>query len=385
MKSGLPTTSVRDVTIHKGEEDLVMATFGRGFYILDDFSSLRELNKTKDKDFELFDIKDSKLYIERDRGGYGFGSVIHFDANEPFGTNFTYYVKNDEKTLKQERREKEKDLIKNKAKIPIPSLDDQRKEAAEIAPHFIFVIKDEFGNEVRKLNKSISKGINRLNWDLRYSSPDPVSADGGKFDPVNTGGKAMLVTEGKYSVTVIKYAKEKYDTLVLNKSFNVVPLNVNSQETAGKDELAQFNKEVREAYRKAVSVRSEHSELAKRVASLKQLGNNTPGTSVEILKKIAAADKIISDIDWEFNGQEPPASSEERWPQPVPLNDRIGHAYYAHFNNTFPITEGEKDAIKILNKRIPAIARKLDEIKKISIPEIEMYFEKIKAGWTPGR
>ncbi|MGE5355763.1 MAG: VPS10 domain-containing protein [Deltaproteobacteria bacterium] len=385
MKAGLPTISVKDVTIHKGEEDLVIATFGRGFYILDDYSALRSINKAKDKDFELFPVKDARLYVERDRGGYGFGSVIHFDANETFGASFTYYVKNDEKTLKQERREKEKDLIKNKSKIPIPSLQDQRKEAEEIVPHLIFIIKDEFGNEIRKLNKNISKGINRLNWDLRYSSPEPVSATDGKFDPVNTGGKGLLVNEGKYSVTVIKFSKEKYDTLVLDRVFNVVSLNINPIESATKDELAQFNKEVREAYRRAVSARNELSELGIRIGSLKQLGNNSPGTTVEILKKIAEADKVIADLEWEFNGQAPPASSEERWPQPVPLNDRIGHAYFTHFSNTFPVTEGEKDAIKILNKRIPIIEKKLDELKKIKIPEIEMFFEKIKAGRTPGR
>lgn len=385
MKSGLPTISVRDVTIHKGEEDLVIATFGRGFYILDNFSSLRELNKAKDKEFELFDIKDSWLYVERDRGGYGFGSVIHFDANEPFGATFTYFVKEDVKTLKQIRREKEKDLIKNKAKIPVPTLDELRREKEETTPYFMFIIRDEKGNEVRKLNKAISKGINRITWDLRYSSPDPLIIDNAKFDPFKTGGKGMLVTEGNYSVSVLRYSNEKFDTLLMNRPFRVVSLNMNSQPVAEKPELSEFNSEVREIYRLSTSVRSDLDQLLGRVITLKQLGNNTPGTSISVMNKIIETEKILKDIDWEFNGQDPPASSEERWPQPVPLNDRIGYVYYTHFSTKMPVTESEKDAMKILSKKIPAIAEKLDKIKKISLPEIEMYFEKIKAGWTPGR
>ncbi|MBK7096275.1 MAG: glycosyl hydrolase [Saprospiraceae bacterium] len=384
MKNGLPTISVRDITTHKGEEDLVIATFGRGFYILDDYSPLRKLNGLNSKEFELFDIKDARLYVERDRGGYGFGSVIHFDANEPFGATFTYIVKDDVKTMKQVRREKEKELIKNKSRIPIPTLEEQRKEKEEVAPYFIFIIKDEFGNEVRKLNKNISKGINRLTWDLRYSTPDPMNTTE-KFDASATGGKGMLVTEGNYSLSVLKFVNGKFDTLVVEKQFKVVPLNMNSQAVAEKSDLAQFNKEVREVYRKATAVRSDLEQLLARVLTLKQLGNNTPGTSVSVMNKIIDAEKILRDINWEFNGQDPPASSEERWPQPVPLNDRIGYVYYTHFSTKMPVNESERDAMKILSKRIPAIAEKLDKIKKISVPEIEMYFEKIKAPWTPGR
>ena len=54
LKSGLPSVAVKDMVIQERETDLVLATFGRGFYILDDYSPLRILNK------ELF---DSTAYI----------------------------------------------------------------------------------------------------------------------------------------------------------------------------------------------------------------------------------------------------------------------------------------------------------------------------------
>ncbi|MDV7402327.1 hypothetical protein RZS08_63485, partial [Arthrospira platensis SPKY1] len=45
LDAGLPTVAVRDIEIQEREKDLVLATFGRGFYILDDYSALRELSK----------------------------------------------------------------------------------------------------------------------------------------------------------------------------------------------------------------------------------------------------------------------------------------------------------------------------------------------------
>ena len=45
FSNGLPTISVRDLAIQKRENDLVLATFGRGFYVLDDYSALRNLSE----------------------------------------------------------------------------------------------------------------------------------------------------------------------------------------------------------------------------------------------------------------------------------------------------------------------------------------------------
>ena len=45
FKSGLPTICVKDIAMQERESDLVLATFGRGFYVLDDYSPLRNFNK----------------------------------------------------------------------------------------------------------------------------------------------------------------------------------------------------------------------------------------------------------------------------------------------------------------------------------------------------
>ncbi|MDW8302863.1 MAG: glycosyl hydrolase, partial [Bacteroidia bacterium] len=64
MKNGLPTIAVRDIAIQKRENDLVLATFGRGFYILDDYSPLRTLSEELlNKEAHLFTVKNALLYV----------------------------------------------------------------------------------------------------------------------------------------------------------------------------------------------------------------------------------------------------------------------------------------------------------------------------------
>ena len=386
LKTGMPTIAIRDIAIHEGEEDLVLASFGRGFYILDDYSPLRKL---KDgfytKDFYMFPVKDARLYVPRNRGGYGFGSVHHNDKNEPFGATFTYFLKEKPKTLKEIRREKEKKAIKNNEKIITPSLEELKKENNEVKPYLIFTIKDENGKAIRKMTTYILKGINRATWDLRYAMPSPVSLSNNKFNPLRHSSKGMLAPEGKYYVDIFRYVRGKIDTLSLDNAFKLVPLNMSTLPAASKNELADFLKEETKIYRKATGTRAEIYELLKKVRILKQVANTTPGSSADLFKYIENTENKLMELKWKFEGQRPPASPEERFPQPVPLNDRLSVLVYTHYSSLAPLTEMEKEALSILDKEVDDIREQLKEISSKDIPNIEKELDKLNASWTPGR
>jgi hypothetical protein len=58
LKGGLPVAQIRDMVVQKRENDLVLGTFGRGFYILDDYSALREVNnESMAAEAELFPLR----------------------------------------------------------------------------------------------------------------------------------------------------------------------------------------------------------------------------------------------------------------------------------------------------------------------------------------
>ena len=96
----MPTISFRDITIQRRENDLVAASFGRGFYILDDISPLRLLSdKMLDQDAVLFPVKDPWLFVEKEVT-VAPGASEYRAENPPFGAVFTYYLDEDIKSLK---------------------------------------------------------------------------------------------------------------------------------------------------------------------------------------------------------------------------------------------------------------------------------------------
>jgi photosystem II stability/assembly factor-like uncharacterized protein len=178
MKSGIPTIAVYDIAIQERESALVLATFGRGFYILDDYSPLRKVShEMAAKDAEIFPVKDALMYIQTSNKSNQ-GSTFYEAPNPEFGATFTYYLKEVPKTKKQLRLEKEKKLFKEGKPIPQPTWREVQLEGEEEPSHLIFTIYDENDNVVRQLTAAPSKGIKRINWDLRYSMPTSVRVSG---------------------------------------------------------------------------------------------------------------------------------------------------------------------------------------------------------------
>ncbi|MCB0747923.1 MAG: glycosyl hydrolase, partial [Ignavibacteriae bacterium] len=103
LKGGIPNISFRDLAIQRREIDLVCASFGRGFYIFDDYSFLREIKteELKKQEAELYVGRKAYSYFERPGQGFdekGDQGAGYFTApNPPFGETFTYYLKEDYK------------------------------------------------------------------------------------------------------------------------------------------------------------------------------------------------------------------------------------------------------------------------------------------------
>ena len=105
FSTGLPTISVRDLAIQKRENDLVLATFGRGFYVLDDYSALRELSeKSVEKDALLFPVRKALQYNQT-RGGTSSQGGSFFTAKNPdYGAVFTFFIKEGHQSMMSKRK-----------------------------------------------------------------------------------------------------------------------------------------------------------------------------------------------------------------------------------------------------------------------------------------
>jgi hypothetical protein len=134
LKGGLPTIAVRDMVIQARESDLVLATFGRGFYVLDDITPLRQIKpESVEQAAAMFPVKDALLYVERHPLG-GPKKAMQGDAfyaadNPPYGAVFTAYLKEKVKTKKEKRQDAEKEAAKKNQTLPYPTHDELRAAA----------------------------------------------------------------------------------------------------------------------------------------------------------------------------------------------------------------------------------------------------------------
>ncbi len=169
LKSGIPTISFRDLTIQRRENDLVCASFGRGFFILDDYSPLREfIAGDKSVEMVMFPVKDAWLYVPKSVTG-GQGASRYVAENPPFGAIISYYLPADIPSLKSDRQEKEKELDKEGQDIPFPGWEKLDAEKLQKAPEIRLIIKDTRGDLVNTIAGKSSKGIHRISWNLQYA------------------------------------------------------------------------------------------------------------------------------------------------------------------------------------------------------------------------
>jgi photosystem II stability/assembly factor-like uncharacterized protein len=384
LKEGLPSIAVKDLVIQKRESDLVIATFGRGFYILDDYSPLREataelLNKTA----HIFPVKDALMYVQTD-GKDAQGSTYYFSKNPAYGATFTYYFNDSLKTLKEMRHDKENRLFKEKKPIPQPTVEELRAEENELAPYLLFTIYDEDGNEVRKLTTKPGKGINRIGWDLRYPGMNPVRITDEKYNPLSEGESYTLAMPGNYKVSMSKSVNGVTTLLVPPREFRTVILENTTLPAEDRKELVEFQKKFGELGRTMRSTQRFAQEMFTRTQYIQQALLQMPGASEEMIQHARDLSLRINEIQFKFDGREAPASWEELPPAPMPLNRRLSTIVRTHMQSTSGVTQTEKDNYAILMNEFPQL---LEELKQINseLKALEEKLEEINAPWTPGR
>jgi len=385
LTSGLPTISIRDLTIQEREEDLVVATFGRGFYILDDYTPLRELaldSEILEKPAHIFPVRQALMFIQTG-GKYGQGSNFYKAKNPEFGATFTYFIKEVPKTLKEERMEREKELFKEKQPIPQPTREQLRAEDDEVAPYLVFAIRDASGEPVRKLYEKASKGVNRLTWDLRYSSTDPVSSENSERSG-SSSESGLLAMPGAYSVEIYQVDRNGVTQLTDPEPFNATLLNQFSLPVQNRDALLAFQSEVSELSRVMTGTRQLARDQQSKLRAIRKALRQTPGSGVEIYEKVLELEAELKDLLFTLEGPRAEASWEELPPMDMPLNNRLRAMVYTHWSSTSELTKTETDQLEILKEEFPPVLASLERIVD-EIEDLDIQLEEMKAPWTPGR
>ncbi len=388
LKGGLPTIAVRDIEIQRRENDLVLATFGRGFYILDDYSLLRNLKKDDlNKTAILFPVKESLMFVERfplglrDKGHLG--SSYYSAKNPKVGAVFSYYLKDDIKKLKEKRQEAEKAKYEKKQKVYYPSIDTLRLEDSQPDPYLLFTITDQSGAVVRHLKAPAKKGLKRLVWDFRTNNPAPVV---GRFTPAADqlfGGpeEGSLVAPGQYKVTLSKYEDGVLSELAGPVAFSVkllengsLPTNMNANVT--------FYQKVTDI-RKAVSAANDIvNSMGQRLKNINLAIQDMPAPAKALLEKAYSLQKDLQLLNLSLSGDQ---TLSRREFETIPsINDRIGGIEGAVWSSTDQIPKLYVESYGVAARQFTQL---LVDMRKVhtAIETVEKELEINNAPYTPGR
>ncbi len=388
LKSGIPTISIRDIEIQKRESDLVLASFGRGFYILDDYSALRTVSEEMlEKEAEIFPVKDSWMFIERTplglRGKSFMGESYFSAENPPVGAVFTYYLKDDIKTLKKQRREQEKALEDKGQRIPYPSKDALRKEDNEQKPYLLFTIKDMQGTVINRLKQDPAKGINRVVWDFRYPSVSPSVTKKQEASIFGSEDQGPLALPGKHTVSMARVVDGEITELAGPREFECKSLNLNKLAAADKAAVLAFQNEVSQLRRVVLGTNKYLSEISGKLSLMLVAVKDAPAVHVGLLSDIRKLEMDILEIRRSLTGD---ASMAKRsFPTDPSVVGRIESIVYGLWETTCAPTETMKQSLKVAEEQFAPLYQSIKRLGEQEIPELESKMESAGAPYTPGR
>lgn len=389
LKNGLPTIAVRDITIQKRENDLVLATFGRGFYILDDYTPLRSLNKEiLNSEVYIFPIKDALMYMESSplgsggAAGKGFQGEMYFNTeNPPLGAVFTYHLKESIKTLSDKRMEKERAASKEGKPVYYPTYEEMKAEEKEETPYLIFTILDDEDNVVRRLRASARSGLHRIIWDLMYPALAPTSLQ--NTNPTSSGRSSTPVLPGEYKVFLSKNVNGVVTRLTEPVAFKAVVLGNTSLPAEDRAELVVFQKKVRELSRAVNAASSVLRELADKARHYRVALKSVTVDDSPIYAQIKALESEVDEIQIKLFGDRT-LRRIDKDAEPG-LSSRVNSIIYEQRRSTSAPTQSQRDAYTIVADDFGPILQRLRKLVEEDVKKIEKMLDDIGAPYTPGR
>jgi photosystem II stability/assembly factor-like uncharacterized protein len=390
LKGGMPTIAVRDIAIQRRENDLVLATFGRGFYILDDYTPLRGLTRaTLEQPAELFPVKDALAYIQSSplgiRGKGFHGDTFFTAANPPFGATFTYYLKDTLKTKEELRHEAEKEALKKGIAPPYPTPEELRAEAREEKPEIVLTVTDGEGNVVRRLTGPVENGFHRLSWDLRYPAEVParLPSEHHEENPFESRPRGPMVVPGAYTVSLAKRVAGTVTELAGPQPFKVTPLGLATLKAEDQAAVFAFEEKTGRLQRAVLGAVEATKDARARIAKIKVALADTPADTAALAEQARSIDAQLADLEVALSGDHVLERHNE--PTLPSIVDRVQGIVSSEWATTQAPTQTMRDAYTVAGEEFVGVLAKLHTLVEIDLKHLDETMEKIGAPWTPGR
>ncbi len=386
LKGGLPTISFRDLAIQRRENDLVGASFGRSFYILDDYSPLRQVSEDQLKaEATLFPVKDAWWYPQRtllgggEKGSQGAG--LFTAPNPPYGAVFTYYLAEGYKTLKQSRREQEKALEQAGTDIPFPGWKALEAERRQENARIWLTVKDASGRVVRKLNGPAGKGFQRVAWDFRANPGDAVSLDT-QYPPQYTPD-GVLMPPGTYQVELSKEIDGAATLLAGPISLEVKKLRDSAIPGAEQEEILAFAREVEEMQEAVRALSLTLDGAVKRVTAMRVALARTDAAPGALENELHTLDQELKTLEQRLNGSQ--TMQEGGKDSPPTVRSRLRVAAMSGSSALYGPTATQRQNLEYARNAYRELRPMVLEITDQKIPALEKRLAEAGAPWIEGQ
>jgi photosystem II stability/assembly factor-like uncharacterized protein len=389
LKGGIPTISVHDLAIQKRENDLVVGTFGRSLYILDNYTPLRMIKpELFNEEAVTFPVKDAMLYVQsQPLGGRGkaFQGESYFTAdNPPFGATITYYLKESYKTRKQKRQDAEKDAERKGAAAPYPSSADLSSEEEEEAPSLMVTVSDSAGRVVRRLSAPNVPGISRVSWDLRYPATAlQTRAPSAEEEIFAAPPGGPFVLPGKYTVSLSKRVNGVATPVGKPQQFTVYADGLSAVSAEDRAALVEFQQKVARLQRAVSGATETANQLRSRLEQIRRALQQTTAADERLLDEAAAIEKKNNEILRQLRGD---SALRQRQEFLAPsISDRVGTIVSEQRMSTSKPTQTQRDHYSAAAREFEKALAGLRALVEGDLARLEKAMEAAGAPWTPGR
>ena len=468
LSAGVPTIPFRDLEIQRRDDDLVGATFGRGFYVLDDYGPLREIaggalartshqsskrnvagarrSKARDASVDagvlavrrgdrasatpemrvdaalqpnageksglhreawLFGVRDAWWYVPfapmQAKGKPSLGSTDFAAPNPPFGAVFTYWLAEDRKTAREERRGREEALREKAEDTPFPGWGRLAEEALEQEPKVLLTVRDEGGRAVRRIEAPADRGLHRVAWDLRLPPPDPVRLEEPGFRPPWADDpRGPLAPPGRYTVEMALVsasggsgasgASEASGTRGVERlgevqSFTVKPVldptSASSMTPEDYQAIFAFQQETRDLLRRAQGAAEELGRLHERLAYLRAAVAETPGAEPTVYERLDRLEASAAEIGTTLTGDR--VRRRLNAPTSPSVLGRLGQIAGGQWDTRQAPTATQRASQAVARDQLERVTAELQRLLEVDLPALEAELEAAGAPWTPGR
>lgn len=377
---GAPTIAFRDLAIQRRENDLVGASFGRSFFVLDDYSPMREIDdEVLEDEATLFAVKDALWYNPK--------SIVSSQAddkyvaeNPDFGAVFTYYLSQDYPTAQSERQKAEKEAMKNEENLSAVNWEELSAEKRDEGTKIWLMVKDSNGKIVRRVEGKTGKGFHRVAWDLHKDSQRPIRP--GQEQNNNRWNRGFMVVPGTYSVQLVKESKGQLTNLTDSKSFKVKPLRKGALEGASVEDYLAFVEDMEQTQNQLAAANYLLDDALKKVNAMQIAAMRSAEDGSELYASLYTIEQELLNIQEQVEGN--PAKNEIGENNPTDVGSRFYFAY-GGTRSLYGPTALHQQSLELAKSGLNDLMSQLKAITEQQLPQMEEKLSAMGAPWIEGQ